>query len=118
MADYYNTERDYTIREAFEAEYALDAPCFGTADCKHHEYEIKAIKNFYKNMMLYKIQGDYEKQFNLTKKLCFFVKGNLDFFNSHYDIRIELVESLTELIANERASSLRALLQGAMKCLS
>jgi hypothetical protein len=118
MADYCNHDREHKISDAFEAEYALDTPCFGTADCVHHLYEIKAIKNFYKNMMLYKFQGDYEKQFNLIKKLCFFVKANLDFFNSHYDTRIELVESLAELIATERASSLRALLQGTMKCLS
>lgn len=115
MAEYINHERDYNLRKAFDEEYALDLPCIGTIECVHHTYEIKAIKNFYKHIMIYKAQGDYEKQLNLIKRVCYFIKDNIPFLTSHYEARLGLVEILTELIANERASSLRAQLQSTLK---
>ena len=104
MADYYDSNRDYKIREAFDAEYELDQPCIDSCDCIHHRYEIKAVKIYYKNMMLYRFQKDVEKQIELIKRVCYFAKSSREFFKSHSDARQGIVESLTDLIANESAS--------------
>lgn len=105
MADYYNIDRELKIGEAFDAEYELDQPCIDSCDCIHHRYEIKAIKTYYKNMMLYKYLGDYEKQIDLVKRICYFAKSSRDFFKSHSDARQGVVESLTDLIANHTAET-------------
>jgi len=114
MADYCDSNREYKIREAFDAEYELDQPCINSSDCIHHRYEIKAVKIYYKNMMLYRLQKDFEKQIDLVKRVCYFAKSSPEFFKSHSDARIGIVESLTELIANQNANSIRALLQGTL----